>query len=94
MFNWIFKKLTKPLIPLLQQGYKVSTLVESGIREALTKLTPGTSTYEKLSTIYTAVILVSIVLKKTLIFLGGEVPTVNTASTNLYEEIEKLKKMI
>lgn len=94
MFNWMLKKLAKPVVTLLVQGYKVSTLIESTIKEVLPKLVQGTVTYERLSTIYVAVALVSVVLKKTIIFLGGEVPVVNQSEASLHDEIEKLKKLI
>ena len=91
--TWIIGKFAKPVLPILQQTYKVTVAVEDAIIEILKNLVVGSPAYVKADSVLDAVMVVKDAIFKIITFLGGSVMA-SYAASNLQDEIDKLKKLL
>lgn len=100
MFDWLKNMLAKPILPFLEQGYRVVLLIQPAIEEFINKavdlgITPGSPLHTTITNVASAIAAIENVLHKTIIFLGGSISSLAAVSSNsLSLELDKLKFML
>jgi hypothetical protein len=97
--NWLLGRLTKKLLPIIEQTYTVANTIDITIKEILKKLPEagiphGTTVYENIKTLSGAIFVIKAALIKIIIFMGGIIPNTTKEYTTLNDEVEKLKDML
>ena len=98
MFTWLTKFLTKNIHPILEQAYRVIAAVPisfDGVLQQLTDfgITSDSPAYKTLVIIKDVIVVLQDAIGKILTALGGQIPAA-TASTDLEEELKKLKNLL
>lgn len=98
MLTWLRNKIAGPLLPILDQTYKVVSGIVSSIGDVKKTaielgLTPESPIISTMDTVHGAALAVKAVLQRVIEFLGGTLP-VTTSSADLNVEVDRLKKML
>jgi hypothetical protein len=92
--TWIINKFAAPLVPILVQTYKVAIAIDGALADVLKVIVVGTPTYDNVKSVSDAVAGIKSAVAKAIVFLGGIIPTTATATSNLKDELDKLRKLL
>ena len=95
--NWVVTKfagLVLPVLPVLIQSYKVTSALEGTLQDILKQLVPEGKAYADVKSVLDADTCIKSALAKAIVFLGGIIPVTQASTSNLKDEVDKLKKLL